>query len=441
MDFSRCPLCKDNIYYEDEIAQLNGQEYHKLCLDSFQEQNNFEPSFDHGTNSPENYDDSINYHENSEVAQEEQEEEEKTYQPYRNSVGQYDEPRIGWHPDEERRQFGQVEKLNVEKCPQCGELITSGSEKVVLGGKEYHSECFQAKNQPSVARRIRIEEQNSESCPSCHEVIISEEQIIVAGKAWHKACYNVSQEPARKYGDILRANLETCPACKENIEDAFDKIVVAGKEWHKECYKKKKEPRRNFGDILRGNVETCPGCHKEIEITGDDEKIVIGGKEWHKKCYRKNSRQVGFLQQGGIEKKNMEICPGCNLAIDPSDSERIVIGGKEWHKACQKSRTNSTSRAFGEVHKLNIEICPGCEEPIDETKEKIIIAGKEWHKSCYQSYKPGRFQSKSRKFGQLAQSNIEFCPQCNKEISVDEEKLVVAGKEWHKSCYWRRGKK
>jgi predicted nucleic-acid-binding Zn-ribbon protein len=38
----------------------------------------------------------------------------------------------------------------------------------------------------------------------------------------------------------------------------------------------------------------------------------------------------------------------------------------------------------------NVEKCPGCGEEIVDS-EKIIVAGKEWHKTCHQvSLKPGR---------------------------------------------------
>jgi hypothetical protein len=39
---------------------------------------------------------------------------------------------------------GEVEKGNIETCPACNEPLVGGEEKLVIGGKEWHKNCYWA---------------------------------------------------------------------------------------------------------------------------------------------------------------------------------------------------------------------------------------------------------------------------------------------------------
>eukprot|EP01101_Sappina_pedata_P003886 TRINITY_DN1581_c0_g1_i5.p1 TRINITY_DN1581_c0_g1~~TRINITY_DN1581_c0_g1_i5.p1 ORF type:complete len:271 (-),score=91.34 TRINITY_DN1581_c0_g1_i5:162-974(-) len=88
-----------------------------------------------------------------------------------------------------------------------------------------------------------------------------------------------------------------------------------------------------------------------------------------------------------------------------------------------------------EIEQGNVEICPGCNEVINaESGEKIIVAGKEWHKTCR-----SRQIEPRRQYGEIEQGNVEICPGCNEVINAESgEKVIVAGKEWHKTCRQRQ---
>jgi hypothetical protein len=79
-----------------------------------------------------------------------------------------------------------------------------------------------------------------------------------------------------------------------------------------------------------------------------------------------------------------------------------------------------------------------------------VVAGKEWHKDCYyqrnsSSQQTSKFNLSSHNehnqlepkrlaLGVQTISIVERCFGCSEEI-IDSEKIIVSGKEWHKTCY------
>ena len=102
---------------------------------------------------------------------------------------------------------------------------------------------------------------------------------------------------------------------------------------------------------------------------------------------------------------------------------------KHWKLPRLQSSTESSSKALRAAFSLIFNF----EQVIDGSSEKIIVAGKEWHKTCHAARQS---ESKGgRQFGEIASRNIETCPGCNAIIDGSSEKIIVAGKEWHKTCH------
>jgi hypothetical protein len=191
-------------------------------------------------------------------------------------------------------------------------------------------------------------------------------------------------------------------------------------------------------------VESCPGCGRS---TASGEKVIVGGKEWHQACYNNSHRAPSRpVQQFYVA---AERCPGCNGTIEPGmnkgDREKIIVSGKEWHKDCF-DRTRGGSPAPVRQWAPSQERCPGCGDVVavgmnTGEREKIIIGGKEWHKDCYDS---SRGHSELPRPQPPRVSAAETCPGCGGSVAPgmntgDREKIIVAGKEWHRDCYTGRG--
>ncbi len=86
-----------------------------------------------------------------------------------------------------------------------------------------------------------------EECPHCKQQITTE-QTIIAGKAWHRKCWESTQNYDVKgqrivvtYIVLLRfflahniSYVEECPHCKQQI--TTESTIVAGKAWHRKCW-------------------------------------------------------------------------------------------------------------------------------------------------------------------------------------------------------------
>jgi len=188
------------------------------------------------------------------------------------------------------------------------------------------------------------------------------------------------------------------------------------------------------------NIEQCPGCdcpvlHGEFE----EEVVIASGKEWHRPGYDAVCKKAPD-KSNNIDAKNTELCPSCgqSIARGEFDDERIVASGKEWHKPCYEAyqRERAASRKHVSVHEKNLEECPGCSRPIDRgefAEERIIAAGKEWHKPCWTAINP-----QTLKKSNVDQLNREECPGCQRSVEKGEfaeECIVAAGKEWHRTCW------
>jgi len=59
-------------------------------------------------------------------------------------------------------------KSNLEFCPSCRNVIDGSSEKIIIGGKEWHKNCYDRENQRDVKV---VAKRNTEVCPGCQAEI------------------------------------------------------------------------------------------------------------------------------------------------------------------------------------------------------------------------------------------------------------------------------
>jgi len=81
--------------------------------------------------------------------------------------------------------------------------------------------------------------------------------------------------------------------------------------------------------------------------------------------------------------------------------------------------------------KKNMEICPSCSKALARDDERVVSAGKQWHKACFLAAQGGERTHTQN----VARANVERCPGCKQELPHSADKIVVAGKEWHRDCY------
>jgi len=227
-------------------------------------------------------------------------------------------------------------------CAGCGRS-TAGGEKVIVSGKEWHQECYNN----SKAGSFRPLEQFTESverCPGCNGDVSpgmnrgDREKIVIGGKEWHKDCYDNrrggSAAPLKQWAP----SQDKCPGCGDWVAAGMntgdrEKIIIGGKEWHKDCYD---STRGGYVSQKPGyqspQAETCPGCGRSVAPgmnTGECEKIIIGGKEWHRECYTPPSKGrsdwsssssgggggggAGFCANCGGPREVGAFCGGCGV--------------------------------------------------------------------------------------------------------------------------------
>jgi len=78
-----------------------------------------------------------------------------------------------------------------------------------------------------------------------------------------------------------------------------------------------------------------------------------------------------------------------------------------------------------------LEICQGCSTAISRNDERIVSAGKQWHKHCFEATQGPKALGDNR----IAEKNAEICPGCGQYILVSEERIVSQGRQWHKPCH------
>jgi len=85
------------------------------------------------------------------------------------------------------------------------------------------------------------------------------------------------------------------------------------------------------------------------------------------------------------------------------------------------------------IDEKNRELCPICKRAIVRSDERVVDAGKEYHKACHIATQQGDRSYSSN----ISRANIEVCPGCKHELAGHPDKIVVGGKEWHRDCYNR----
>ena len=190
-----------------------------------------------------------------------------------------------------------------------------------MSGKEWHNSCYQQSKGEQQVASSGIN--NQEMCPMCNKPVVGQEKVVIGGREMHKECYDSTKTD--KVGSSGINNEETCPMCEKvcmlycvqddslfftfslQVVGSSDKIIVSGKEWHNSCYQQSKGEQQVASSGIN-NQEVCPMCNQPVI---GQEKVVIGGREMHKECY--DSTKTDKVGSSGIN--NEETCPMCEKVI------------------------------------------------------------------------------------------------------------------------------
>jgi len=124
-------------------------------------------------------------------------------------------------------------------------------------------------------------------------------------------------------------------------------------------------------------------------------------------------------------------CPYCSK---PLFNDAVRVGAETWHKHCADSvaqfKATKDVKA-NDIEGWNAESCPGCNQSVTKNQDRIVSAGKEWHRPCYEAQQNPQKEVSNR----IDEKNQEYCPSCNKPLDRNAEKVVAAGRQWHRSCH------
>jgi len=126
-------------------------------------------------------------------------------------------------------------------------------------------------------------------------------------------------------------------------------------------------------------------------------------------------------------------CPYCSKPLQPNDATQV--GAEKWHRHCAEAvaKFKATKEVkANDIEGRNAEACPGCSQRVTVNQDRIVAAGKEWHKPCFEAT-----QLPSKEFSnRIDEKNLEKCPGCKNPIRPNSgEQTVAGGKSWHRSCY------
>jgi len=131
--------------------------------------------------------------------------------------------------------------------------------------------------------------------------------------------------------------------------------------------------------------------------------------------------------------KEIGSCPYCSKPLQPQDA--TPVGAEKWHRHCAEavSKFKAVKEVkANDIEGKNAECCPGCSQKVTINQDRIVSAGKEWHRPCYEAS-----QQPQKEFSnKIDEKNLERCPGCKNPIKANSgEQTVAGGKAWHRACY------
>lgn len=270
-------------------------------------------------------------------------------------------------------------------CAGCLLPFRKGDEAMEAVDKMWHPSCF--------------------VCHECQEIFESDETFF--------------EKDGRPYCEGCNDRLwNTCPACREAVQESDDGINALNKNWHTDCFRCihcsckfpagvyfAKDDGTGYGD--RPFCETCfvdlfvPKCHGCAEPV-KDSGISAMGYTWHSACF---------------------VCHDCSEPFP--DGQYFVMDGAPY---CQEHYFEN----FGER-------CAGCNEVI--TDQILNALDKTWHADCFaceHCHEPfgdlGFFMQEGAAYCENDYKEL-FCPRCEAcGEYVTDGGLEALDAVWHVEC-------
>jgi len=127
-------------------------------------------------------------------------------------------------------------------------------------------------------------------------------------------------------------------------------------------------------------------------------------------------------------------CPYCSKPLQSQDATQV--GAEQWHRHCAEAMAKFKAQkkvVQNDIEGKNAESCPGCSQRVTITQDRVVAAGKEWHRPCFEASQLPQKEFSNR----IDEKNLEKCPGCKNPIKPTggAEQIVAGGKAWHKPCF------
>lgn len=225
-------------------------------------------------------------------------------------------------------------------------------------------------------------------CPKCGKSVYFSDEVKAEGRKWHKQCFKCTK--CNKSLDISNVAFYKdnphCPPCKRELSQ-FDFADGGGSS---------DQGPSKYG--AAGNA--CPVCGKAVYFA--EEKVAAGTK-FHKMCFK---------------------CQACNIMLDSSTV--AVHEGHIFCKSCHKRKFGPKGYGYG----------GGAGTLASETVlDQPDVGGAATGPTGYASYGVHKgTTSGGGGGGGFKAGGADKCPRCGGSVYA-AEKVVGAGKSWHKGCF------
>jgi uncharacterized membrane protein YdjX (TVP38/TMEM64 family) len=311
-------------------------------------------------------------------------------------------------------------------CSSCNKVI-EGSQKNIVGGKEYHLACWAQKNQQAEKEHTRVQDRGElPVCPLCNVACKPTDAVAyIGGLPRHSECIARSNAGAEKAPAKDYNAASMCSSCNKVIEGS-QKNIVGGKEYHLACWAQKNQQAEKEHTRVqdRGELPVCPLCNVACKPT--DAVAYIGGLPRHSECIARSN--AGAEKAPAKDYNAASMCSSCNKVIE--GSQKNIVGGKEYHLACWAQKNQQAEKEHTRVQdRGELPVCPLCNVACKPTDAVAYIGGLPRHSECIARSNAGAEKAPAKDYNAAS-----MCSSCNKVIE-GSQKNIVGGKEYHLACW------
>ncbi len=170
-------------------------------------------------------------------------------------------------------------------CPLCNAACKPTDAVAYIAGQPRHSECIARAN--AGAEKSPRKDYNAASvCSICSKEIEGSQKNIVGGKEYHLACWAQKNQQVEKEHTRVqdRGELPVCPLCNAACKPTDAVAYIAGQPRHSEC-----TARANAGADKGARkavaADNCSFC--KADIKAGEETLVLRGAPVHRVCWLK----------------------------------------------------------------------------------------------------------------------------------------------------------